>query len=176
MDLLVRDVRGAYLGIDKRAGYFIGIPALETGRAFDTLELCTASSGIVRAALVPDENRDQWGQGFRPPVTDYIGVRYEYSEADQFAPGGLYRTTWAVPLADFLLDEKLEGTPLSSELISEAVLALRFAYFDGYDWMDYWETTEEDRRLPDAVSIEMALDDARGNEHVYQTIVSIPTQ
>lgn len=174
MELLARDIRGAYLGLDKDAGYFIGLAAEGQEAPLDVLELCTESSEVVRAALAPDERRDEWGPDLRPPVTDYVAVRYEHRPEYDGAPGGLHRTTWAAPVAEWGLTDEIERTPLSSELISEAVTGLRFEYFDGDNWLSAWQTTEEERVLPHAVSIELTLSDVRGDEHVYRTIVSIP--
>lgn len=174
MELLARDVRGAYLGVDKNVGYFFGMPAAEGQRASDTLELCTGSSALVRAALAPDENRDQWGEQIRPPLTDYVAVRYEFLASTASGREGLYRTTWAVPIFEWALEEGPPDTPMNIELVSEAATDLRFEYFDGEEWVDYWETTEESIELPQAVGIELTLLDARDNEHVYRTTVSIP--
>jgi hypothetical protein len=174
MEMLSRDIRGAYLGIEKNAGYFFGIPASANGDAFGRLEFCTESSAVVRVALAPDEYRDQWGLEIRPPATDYVAVRYELLEAQDDARAGLYRTTWAAPMFEWALEDEPQALPINTELISEAVMALRFEYFDGEEWLSYWETTEEAVQLPRAVAIEISVSDVRDNEHVYRTIVAIP--
>jgi hypothetical protein len=160
--------------VHRNVGYFFGTPAAEGTAACDTLEFCTGSSALVRAALAPDENRDEWGQQIRPPLTDYVAVRYEFLAAHAGRRAGIYRTTWAVPVFEWALEDEPPGTPINIELVSEAVTDLRFEYFDGEEWVDYWETTEESVQLPQAVDIELTVLDARDNEHVYWTTVSIP--
>jgi len=97
-------------------------------------------------------------------------------------PEGLYRTTMFVPNEHPAAPLPSGASELSPgegrlpELISADVVGLRFSYFSGAEWLGAWETTDRDRRLPLAVSIELALRDARGSDHVYQTIVPIPTR
>ena len=173
IELLSRDIRGSYLGLGREAGYFVGSPGTGADVSVDTLEFCTESSAVARVALLPDELRAEWGQDIRPPVTDYVAVRYELVKARTSGPAGLYRTTWVVPIADQWYEEEVPRQALSSEVISGAVVALRFQYFDGEGWLSSWETTPKDRRLPWAVSIDLTLRDARGSDHVYQTIASV---
>jgi len=176
MELLSRDIRGAYLGLDKNAGYFLGMPAAEEKVPIDVLEFCTESSSVARLALLPDEERSEWDEVLRPVVTDYIAVRYEYTDTADEMPAGLYRTTWAVPIFEWSLLEFPPNQPLNSELISAAVIALRFQYFDGESWTGTWMTTEDERRLPQAVAIKMTLRDARENDHEYHSIITIPAR
>jgi hypothetical protein len=128
----------------------------------------------VRAALAPRQHRDEWGERVRAPITDYVAVRYEFLRSPEYGDAGLCRTTWAVPVFEWALEEEPQSTPISSELISQAVTELRFEYYDGQEWFSYWETTEDSRRLPQAVAIRLTVIDARENEHAYRTIVSIP--
>jgi len=176
MALLSRDLRGSYLGLDRMAGWFIGRPAAPSESSADTLELCTESSGPVRAALLPEEMRREWRPETHAPVSDYVVVRYHREAAREGAPAGLYRTTWVVPPALPRASEQWQLGPARAELISTAVVAMRFQYFDGQEWLDAWETTAQDRRLPWAVAVELTLCDARGHDHVYQTLVAIPTR
>ncbi len=181
MALLSRDIRGAYLGLDRTNGWFIAAPPAESGGGVDTLEVCTESSAPTRLALLPEELRQRWSMGPHAPVSDYVMVRYEMPTASsayppgggQGAPEGLYRTTWVPPLDRGKLSEQIELGPARTELISTAVAGLRFRCYDGVGWSDTWQTTREDRRLPAAVAVELTLRDARGHEHVFQTMVPI---
>jgi hypothetical protein len=173
VELLSRDIRGAYLGLEKNAGYFIGkAPDIQESKV-DTLELCTESSAVARAALLPDEVRAGWDQSGQPPVTDYVAVRYTFLEPEGDAPAGLYRSWHAVPVAQSAESEADASQALNWELVSEAVVALTFLYYDGESWSGGWETAEDDPQLPLAVAIELTLRDARGSDHVYQSIVPI---
>jgi len=176
IELLSRDIGGTYLGLERQAGYLVGLPAEEGERAVDTLVVCTESSSLSRAALLPEELRASWDLGTHAPVTDYVAVKYEWLPPAEEAPEGLYRTTQLVPRGYATTPAGFVSGEMAPELISEAVVALRFRYFDGKQWVDVWVTTEEDPRLPRAVSIELVLRDARESDHVYQTIVPIRAQ
>ncbi len=177
IELLSRDISGAYLGVDRKAGYLIGVPAEDGKRAVDTLVVCTESSNLSRAALLPEDLRADWDLATHPPVTDYVTVTYEWLAAAADAPAGLYRTAQLVPRG---YGAMMEASPVTGEMapepISEAVEELQFTYFDGEEWTDSWTTTEENPRLPLAIAIELVLRDARDSDHVYQTIVPIRTR
>jgi len=173
IELLSRDVGGTYLGLERNAGYFVGIPAEEGKRGVDALVICTESSNLARAALLPENLRATWDLATHPPVTDYIAVTYDWLDGSADAPEGLYRTAQVVPRG-YLPVEALPVTgEMAPELISDAVVGLTFSYFDGQEWAGSWATTEKNTQLPSAVAVELVLRDARGNDHVYQTIVPI---
>jgi len=174
MSLLSRDIRGAYLGLDRRTGYFFGMPAAQGEARVDTLEMCTESSGPTRLALLPDELRAEWAQGSHPVVSDYVAVRYALREDGKSRSLGLYRKSWVVPLAASEMLGQFQVEAPQSELISTRVVELELNYFDGEAWRRGWETTNEDRRLPWLVAVELTLCDDRERDHVYQTMVSIP--
>jgi hypothetical protein len=179
-EVLARDIRGAYLGLNKTAGYLIGGPVEPGEGANDLLELCTESSAMAQAALLPEEAQQQWAEAFHPPVTDYVAVRYEVVRGSERDQSGLYRTTWVAPREDWVYAERVERTALGSELISESVVGLRFRYFDGAAWQVEWVSWPEGPmgpgRLPAAVSIEVTVRDSRGEDHVYRSIVEIPAR
>ncbi len=176
MQMLSRDIRGAHLGLARDAGYFRGTPAGNSGGSSDTLELCTESSAPSRVALLPEEMRGEWDQAARPPLSDYVGVRYEERPAEGDEPAGLYRIAYVVPGADPDLPDELGLEATRTELVSTTVVALRFRYLDGEEWAGSWETNPEDTRLPRAVAIELTLRDERERDHAYQTIVPIATR
>jgi prepilin-type N-terminal cleavage/methylation domain-containing protein len=176
LEVLSRDVRGAYLGMYRRAGYFLGgAPEDEdplTSRG-DLMEFTTESSAITQAALLPEEERAEDLQEIGPPVTDFVAVRYELRRDTGTSRGGLYRVTWVAPIAEWLEEQPAESTAVSVELISESVVDLTLRYFDGEAWAEDWTTAEGNLQLPGAVAVELTLLDLRDNEHVYQSIISI---
>jgi hypothetical protein len=173
VELLSRDVSGIYLGLERNAGYLVGIPAEEGMRGVDALVMCTENSNLARAALLPEGLRATWDLATHPPVTDYVAVTYDWLDGSADAPEGLYRTAQVVPRG-YLPVEALPVTgEMAPELISDAVVGLTFSYFDGQEWAGSWATTEEDTQLPSAVAVELVLRDVRGKDHVYQTIVPI---
>jgi len=176
IELLSRDVSGTYLGLEKNTGYLVGIPAEEGKRAVDALVMCTETSNLARAALLPEDLRATWDLATHPPVTDYVAVAYEWLDGSADAPEGLYRTAQVVPRGYLPMETLAVTGEMAPELISEAVVGLEFSYFDGEEWTGSWATTEEDTRLPSAVAVELVLRDARGKDHVYQTIVPIRTR
>jgi len=62
------------------------------------------------------------------------------------------------------------------ELISESVVGVRFRYYDDDKWVDSWATTPDKNRLPEAVAVQLRVLDARSNEHVYESVISVPTR
>ncbi len=176
LEVLSRDVRGAYLGLHRRAGYFLGGATEEadslTGRS-GLMEFTTESSTMTRAALLPKEERSEDLQEIGPPVTDFVAVRYELRRDTGTSRGGLYRVTWVVPIAEWIEEQPPESAAVSIELISEAVVGFAMRYYDGEAWLDDWTTAEDNFRLPGAVAVELTLLDPRDNEHVYQSIIPI---
>lgn len=178
LEVLSRDVRGSYLGLNRRAGYFLGGRPQEAeleGAGEDVLEFTTESSAMTRAALLPAEERTDDVQELGPPVTDFVAVRYEMRSDVDTALDGLYRTTWVAPIAEWLDAQPSESDAVSFELISDSVVGFTVAYYDGESWLQDWATTEENLRLPAAVAVELTLLDARENEHVYQSIIQVPS-
>ena len=176
LEVLSRDVRGAYLGLYRRAGYFLGgAPEDEDSLAGsgNLMEFTTESSAITQAALLPEEERVADLQEIGPPVTDFVAVRYELRQDTGTSRGGLYRVTWVAPIAEWLEEQPPESAAVSVELISESVVGFTMRYFDGESWVEDWTTSEGNLRLPGAAAVELTLLDARDNEHVYQSIIPI---
>jgi len=175
LELLSRDLRGAYRGVTRISGSLYGTPAADEGPG-DTLELSTESSAANRAALMPPEVQQEWGEQQRPPVTDYVQARWELREASDEGPAGLYRTTMVVPVVESEMEDRAQVTEMPRELISAHVTALRFDYFDGQDWWRGWDSFSVDNRLPQAVAVRFRLENARGRTQDYGTIVAIATR
>jgi prepilin-type N-terminal cleavage/methylation domain-containing protein len=173
METLCRDLRGTYLGLARGAGYFVGTPPDPAGPAVATLELCTESTSAERLSLLPEEVLNDRNQESAPPVTDYVGVRYELREETEESPAGLYRTTVVAPVADRGLIDQEGLSEVNSEMISRRVIALNLRYLDGQQWVTTWDTMlVQRRRAPGAVSIRLVLRDERHRDHVFQTIVA----
>lgn len=49
------------------------------------------------------------------------------------------------------------------EVLCRGIKAMNFRYFDGYDWLDEWNSTEHDDTLPAAVEVSIVLEDKDGN-------------
>jgi len=187
LDMLSRDVQMTYLGLDGKAGYVLGEGPPAGGQPVDTLELATQSSSISRLGLLPEERLPKWDDSERPPVTDYVVVRYEWLAQEGEAPAGLYRTVSVVPTAR--TEDELElGEPtayeVSTELVSTAVARLRYEYYDseGQSWTSSWDTLADRGRALPAISVKLTLRDAgrggRGKraqkrDHVFETTIPV---
>ena len=178
MELISRDLRGAYLGLQHNAGFFLGMPAATSDRPMDSLYLTTQTSSAAEVGLLPDEILKDWDQTVEAPVTDLAGLFWGWQESGTGAertPEGLYRTTFVMPV---LTDEEAEEESLavtgevSSEFVSEAVEELRFEYFDGESWASEWDSRERENRAPLAVAIEFVLRDPRERENIRRSGVS----
>jgi type II secretion system protein J len=175
IEVLSRDIRGAYLGLQRQGGYLLAGAKQQQKALGPTLEFTTESSTIARAAFLPEALAGRSDQQARPPATDYVAVRYELLDQYQVERPGLYRTTWLAPSADWLEEEPPMSDAVGVELISESVTGLRLRYWDGDKWRDDWATTLDNLRLPEAVAVQFRLLDARRNEHVYESVIPVPT-
>jgi hypothetical protein len=180
LDMLSHDIQTTYLGLDGKTGYVLGESPPAGEPPVDALELSAQSSAVSRLALLPDEMLPQWDDPGRPPVTDYVVVRYEWRAKQTDAPAGLYRMVSVVPTARSL-EEIDAGEPtayeVSSELISASVVELYYQYYDGQNqvWVSNWDTSA-DRSLPlVAISVELSLRDAHDRDHVFKTTIPIAT-
>ena len=179
VELLSRDLRGAYLGRNQDTGVFAGGAPIEDFGGLtlvDTLELTTESSAAGNVALLPEEVRSEWNQEEQPPISDLALVRWEWREARADRPAGLYRVravaTHLEAETELGIEEPRGG--VSEELISSAVESLRLQYYDGENWMPSWDSREQDNRLPQAVAIELELaPEDREQTRTFETVVSI---
>ncbi len=208
MELLSRDLRCAYLGWDRyrQAGFFMGgAPQEDNQVPLEALYFTTQSTSAAETGLLPDDVLKDWDPQQNPPVTDLVGVRWEWHEGTADAPEGLYRVTSVMPQLEVPEDEKTAVTgEVSSELVSDAVEELKFQYLDDQSWSATWDSTggafetakkagEQDtspqvHRLPDAVAIEFVLRDpsqrenvprgrvSKDKQHTFRTVVTLPTQ
>ena len=178
MELISRDLRGAYFGLYHNAGFFLGMPAETSDAPIDSLYLTTQTSSAAEVGLLPDEFLEGWDQTIEAPVTDLAGVFWGWQKGGAGparAPEGLYRTTFVMPVlaGEEAEEESLAVTgEVSSEFVSDAVEELRFEYFDGESWAPEWDSREQENRAPQAVAIEFVLHDPRDRENVRRTQVS----
>jgi len=171
VETISRDLRNSYMGLFRDVGFFTAVPAEEGQAPFDSVEFSADSSSISRAALLPEDLRSGT-QEERLPVTDYVGVRYQWSPGGDGVPAGLYRTTWLVPGVGVIAPSASVETE-SEELISHALTRFELRYFDGKEWATEYDSRDNDNRPPVAVLIRLALRDDHGREHDIQTVVSL---
>lgn len=167
LEIISRDLRGAYSGLTGDAGFFVGTPARLGEPSFDTLELSTGSGSLSRLALLPE--RDEPGSEWSLPTTsDVLGVRYQWQSGGADLPEGLYRTAWAAPLSTVRSVESYQ-----SELISHALTSLQFRYFDGEQWLTSYDARYRASRPPAAVLVALTLLDERHREHEFESVIPI---
>lgn len=101
------------------------------------------------------------------------------AEADETAPSTDDEEDAApTAIATYLLDcpELPDGINLVGSC--SRVVGLQFRYYDEVvsDWRDYWDSTEQTMqgRLPAAVEVMLVLEDERGSQHDFTTIVDLP--
>ena len=204
MDLVTHDLRESYLGVGRTGGFFIGgIPSDQldttpTGPT-DPLFLTTQSTSGEQTSFLPEEAQQQWDQTVERPISDTIAVNWQWMDATSGAgdqPAGLYRTTEIVqtmnPDNQPLDESGMALGVVTSEFVSDRVKSLRFRYYDGQQWLDSWDSRQQQLHAPQQVSVELELLDPSepANEsgtwvsntassgerkHVYRTVVSLPT-
>jgi hypothetical protein len=174
LEVLARDLRGTYMGLQRREGYFItGGDADETSSHI-VAEFSTESSLPSRAALLPEDERATRVSELGEPLTDFVAVRYELRDASGQDPPGLYRLTWVAPQAVWREVPPAAEDAAAIELISADVAELHLLCFDGEEWLDGWQTSAEAPRPPVAVAVELTVLDANENEHLYESIIHVP--
>jgi hypothetical protein len=195
MEMISRDLRTAYVGMKRNGGFFLGAPPETGGSDLDTLFFTTQSSSAADLGLLPEEMLTDWDPQVETPVSDFVGVLWEWQEEARDGGGGLYRTTFMMPSLEITqqgeTEEEDEGNPLvsgeyASEFVTDAVEELRFEYFDGESWAGSWDSRDQANRPPQAVAIEFTLRDLqdRGNDprarvskekrRTFRTVVTLP--
>ncbi len=204
MDLVTHDVRNCYMGIS-RTGFFIGgVPSDQVDTTpptpTDPLFLTTQSTSGEQTSFLPEEVQQQWDQTVERPISDLMAVNWQWFDATTGAaedqPPGLYRTTQIVQINNPDNQPTDEyGASLgvvSTALISDRVKSLHLRYYDGQQWLDSWDSRQQQFRAPQQVSVELELLDPgeHANEngagvsnptssgerkHVYRTVVTLPT-
>ncbi len=165
LELLGRDLRGAYVGWQMNGGFFLGGDPSDTETApgqaplnsaptaaaapVDTLFLTTDSSSAREASFLPEEELQQWDQEQEAPVSDQLAVRWEWREAgtgDDPQPAGLYRLTYVIPTNEpeslLAAEQGAEPGLVRVELVSTAVKRLRFTYRGVNGEANSWDSRE----------------------------------
>jgi len=183
LEMISRDLRCLYLGLDQRTGYLmeLGDVQVKGGSKVDAFELSTHGYAPERFALLPDDIREEWNLTPRPPLTDYVAVRYQWEEETSDQPAGLYRVVSAVPFSGAAAEAREEEETasdiavISRQLISTSVSGLELSYYDATDeaWTDTWDSTVTPDHVLWAVWVKLTLKDARGRRHVFKTTVPI---
>ena len=135
MEMIRDNIRSAVVPRGLIAGPFMGEDETgDSGRDSDILELHCTSSGI-------DSER---GRG------DIRNVQL-LCEPDENGNGmKLIRRIRLNPLASTNVE------PVD-EVICRGVYSFNLRYFDGLDWLDYWDSTTQEDELPSAVEVTLQL-------------------
>lgn len=179
LELISRDLRGVYFGLDGQTGYLMELAPEATGpgSGVEALELATYGAAVERVGFLSREVWKDWDLLSLPPISDYLAVRYQWLDETSHRVAGLYRLTAPAPMARE--EDEAEEPPIfvTEELVSPAVTRLQFDYYDGEEeeWVDSWDSSDPSlRRHPLlAVRVLLSLKDARGREHDFETIVPI---
>lgn len=119
------------------------------------------------------------------PTAGYIQSEDDFETLNEiYGPqGGLMEVSLsAVPIGDAPVDAALfvrtqrpsDGDPTQGGMESalmEGIDSVRFLFFDGFEWVDEWDTLALSRRLPAAVSIIYTFVD---DEEEYSLTVRLP--
>jgi type II secretion system protein J len=163
MEMMTRDLRGAYLGLYRQSGYFLA----QSGTDEATLEFTTENAAMARTALRPEAELVLTEESTETPTSDFVAVRY------RLIGGELTRMSLLAPKEAWLTETPETAGAALEDILSDSVAEMQLRFYDGAEWVTGWETAEEDRQLPRGVSIEFVLVDERGNEHSYQSMVSL---
>ncbi|MBN1844256.1 MAG: prepilin-type N-terminal cleavage/methylation domain-containing protein [Sedimentisphaerales bacterium] len=135
MKLLQRDLEATPPPTGILAGVFQGIDAVDSrGRPSDTLLFYTCHNS-----------------SYIPGATgDIVEVELLLTAAPDNQTSYLVRRTTVNLLPS--------ATPTSyEEILCRDVVSLNLCYYDGYDWLDIWDSSSLDNTLPQAVEIVLAL-------------------
>ncbi len=156
LDRIVRAVRGAYVSQGALAGEFIGEDLQQDESDTDLLI-------FVAATYTPKE--DEAGE------CDLVRIEIKLDLDTQTEETGLVMSTLPAVLDE--IDEAPDVVELAPEVVS-----LNFRYYDGEQWLDTWDSTN-DVLLPKAVEIKLAVardpeDDDSSNWRYFSTVVALP--
>jgi len=142
LELLRQDIESVLPPIGILAGEFIGTDAQdESGQDADTLILHSSAHNVA-----PGERASEIRQ---------VELAFEpLSEGEE--PVLVRRIT-----TNLLAPEVPEPV---EEVLCRNVRALNLSYFDGYDWLDNWDSTTQGNALPVAVEVFLEIDLAEPTE------------
>jgi type II secretory pathway pseudopilin PulG len=89
------------------------------------------------------------------------GIETQVDFGQPVAPGGLYRREIDRAVAAYMGDYDLISNPDAyTKLIASEIAQVSFRYFDGEDWQDEWDATENGG-FPTAVEVTIVIDPER---------------
>lgn len=104
------------------------------------------------------------------PWADIQKIEYYLAEpetGERVSARQLMRSVTRALLAT-TIEEARETTPLL-----DGVYSLEFKYFDSQLWLDSWDSTTMDNRLPQAVSVRITLDDRESEQQVGRAPIEV---
>ncbi|MCE5184699.1 MAG: GspJ family type II secretion system protein [Planctomycetaceae bacterium] len=136
-DSLRQDLQAAMMPNGILAGGFYGqdLSAAE-GRQADMLQFCSAS-------YAPSQNEKS---------SNIIQTAYELTLDKEVQENVLVRKTTVNLLSSKTVDISKD------EVIGRRIQSLNLRYFDGYAWLDTWDSAAMDNQLPLAVEVTLTLD------------------
>lgn len=134
---LRRDLQAALQPNGVLAGGFVG-ESLTVGQNQDgdILEFCSAS----------------WWPHEGQIAGNVVRVSYELTADEDLQENVLVRNTTVNLLSSRTVEES------RSEVIGRRIRSFNLRYFDGYSWLDTWDSTTADNTLPMAVEITLTAD------------------
>jgi len=164
LDVLARDLRNAFLDEQRPLTWFIGEDFANGDSDTDELYL-TANSRPMALYLGADPSLEEPARAY----SDLCEIQYRV-ELDDAEYRGLVRREQNPP------DDDPEDGGVE-EILSEWVTSLSLRYFDGEDFVDDWETSEEDQQLPRAVEIYCTFEPIEESQQAlpvtYRTVVPL---
>ncbi|PIW16106.1 MAG: hypothetical protein COW34_06155 [Armatimonadetes bacterium CG17_big_fil_post_rev_8_21_14_2_50_66_6] len=164
MDLLAGDLRNAVLSPDRPLTWFVGTDQSDLNGDHDELSCTTDSQPLELYLGVNPTSADATA-----PTSDLAEVQYRVELSDP-SNGGLIRRRQNPP------DEDQEAGG-DEAVVSKWVTSLNLRYYDGEQFVDDWETSEENQQLPLSVEILCTFQPVDTDQPVvpltYRTVVPI---
>jgi type II secretion system protein J len=128
-------------------------------------------TGVLASAFIGDAvSVELYRSGSEDGAAVPAGIRrvnYQLSDSEGPAGAALLRRVTSNLLAP------IENEPLEQR-VCRGVRELDIAYFDGANWSDAWDSTQQDNRLPVAVRITLTLSQQDGPGASVSRLVAIP--
>jgi len=172
------DLASAVRPVGLLAGPMVGEPAAgPEGLAADVL------SFYATVPAEADPARYEAGalaDGATAATGEIVHVEYALVPPSEVEP---LSTAAAEPTAGLVLVRRVTRNLLApttpaaeEEVLCRGVRSLAFRYFDGLDWLDAWDSTTQDNRLPAAVEVTLALEPAAGAEAAAASARASPAE
>lgn len=132
---------------------FLGQTVQDKDTRADTLELCTASNSPRSGVF----------------GSDIIEVVYQLEASADGQSQNFVRSVYRNLLAP--QTEEPEDT-----ILMRNARSLQFSYFDGTDWVDSWDASQQDNAVPQAIHMRLELGTANQTEKLVELTVPILAQ